>query len=133
MTVLMESALPTSLMQLLVLGSNESITFPLQERSLQNGNQHCQCKHGQTSSEHHRHDNIQLGKLILPALLFLLTLGRLLVWSCVNWHGQSTWEVDSLVGRGFSLEALMKVYVSITLHYFSIPTGLNLVKIDKPL
>ena len=64
-----------------VLKFKESIsTFPLQEGSLQNDNEYCQCKHSQTSpSQDPRHHNIRLKKLILPALLVLLTLGGLLV------------------------------------------------------
>ena len=80
----------------LLLESKASITSPVQN----DNKQYCQCEHGQiSSSEDHRHHNIRLRKLILPALLVLLTLSGLLVWSCVNWHGRSTWEVDSLVGR----------------------------------
>ena len=82
----------------LVLEPKESITFPVQN----DNEQHCQCEHGQKSpSEDRRHHNIRLRKLILAALLVLLTLGGLLVWICVNWHGRSTWEVDSLVKRNF--------------------------------
>ena len=112
----------------LVFKSKESIsTFQVQEGSRQNDNEHCQCEHDQISpSEDRRHHNIRLRKLILPALLVLLTPGGLLVWSCINWHGRSTWEGDSLVRR--ASDGTICHYSSIL---FLIPTGLNLRGFSK--
>jgi len=87
----------------IVLGSKESIyTLPVERTCLQHyyDEEHYQCKHGQTSPPEHRHcHNIRLRRLILPALLVLLALGGLLA---INWHGWSTWGVDSLAGRDFN-------------------------------
>ena len=115
-----------------VLGYEDSIsTFPVQKRSLQNNDddQHRQCKHGQTfPSEHRRRHNIRLRKIIFLTLLVLLALCGLLAWSCINWHGWSTGEVNSLVGRDFNdirnWVAANKCQYSSTL-FFKL-TGLNL-------
>ena len=97
-----------------VLEYKESIsTFPVQERSLQDDDdeKHCQCEHGQTlPSEHRRRHNIRLRKLIFPALLVLLALCGLFAWSCVNWYGWSTREVDSLVGQDFGISLSKSQY-----------------------
>ena len=89
-----------------VLGYKELIsTFPVRKRSPQydDDEQHRQCEHGQKFPSEHRHrHNIWLRKLIFPALLVLLALCGLLAWSCVNWHGWCTGEVNSLVGRDFN-------------------------------
>lgn len=76
--------------------------FPFHEKSLENDH-NCQnhhCEHtSQRSEQHNRCHNIRLRQLFLPAIIALLALGGLAAWCCVNWHGWSTWEVDSLVRR----------------------------------
>jgi len=112
----------------LVLGSIS--TFPVHEKRLQNDDdeRHYQCEHGQTSpSEHHRCHNIRLRQLIWPALLVLLALGGLLAWSCVNWHGWSTWGVDSLVGRALNDTTSSNDFVHRKLYLIIIFVGLLLV------
>jgi len=80
---------------------------PLPNKCLEDHHEQHHCEHHPSSehhpNHHHQHHNNchnnRLRQLFLPALIILLALGGLLAWSCVSWHGWSTYGIDTLVRR----------------------------------